>query len=250
MAAAIKVINLDRRKDRYDEFVSKFNHINDINDCYFKDIPLFRVSAINGIDLIKDLKDKGLYDDPIIKSIHNLTREIPKAVLGCFLSHYFTIKEISKELNDDNDYVIILEDDVFFTDSDLKRSFDHIDNFIKTNDVDLVYLSGRFTEHFVPRNTSFFEKKSSNLFLRLKGKGYDWDRTAVSYLITKKGSEKIYKYILNYVDSNNFEAIDNILINCRGNIYDFFPHLFYCKPDYNTDIQKHNLKNTIHTNFL
>jgi GR25 family glycosyltransferase involved in LPS biosynthesis len=246
----IKVINLDKRPQRFTTFMSGLNRtaLNSIN--------VSRFSAIDGSNLVDDLIAKGLKSDPIFKLLSDLNTSIPRGELGCLLSHYFVLREI--EQNDslhDNDYVLIFEDDVLFTDYDLTKYFEHIDEFIKANinKADLIYVTGRWTPHFISKKMHFFERKSKHFFLRKTGSGYDWDRGAVAYICTKDGAKKIIDRILNYFKvEKNWKAVDNIFLLTNDNImcYDFFPHIFYCLPDVDTDIQGHHLGNKINTNEL
>jgi GR25 family glycosyltransferase involved in LPS biosynthesis len=245
MVSLIKVINLDKRPERLNTFNAN------IQNSILKTIPVERFSAINGIDLINDIKTKQLNDDPIFEALNKLNIIVPKGELGCLLSHYFVLKEvIQNDKLSDNDYVLIFEDDVFFTDYDQTKYFEHIDEFIKSNQVDFVFVSGRWQPHFIAKSMNFFERKSKHFFQRKAGKGYDWDRCAPAYICTKEGARKMYMRVLSqFADKKQWMAIDNIYSMSTSNVvtYDFFPHIYYCKPDYQTDIQGHHLSDKIQT---
>lgn len=245
MIKLIKVINLDKRPERFESFIKNVQNSNLSNHN------IERFSAINGLDIINDIQNKNLNNDPIFETLINLNINIPRGELGCLLSHYFILKEISQnsDLNDD-DLVLIFEDDVFFTDYDDNKFFEHIEEFTKTNQVDLLFVSGRWQRHFIARSMNFFERKSKHFFKRIGGQGYDWDRCAPAYICTKKGAHKMYLRVLNtFKEKKRWIAIDNIysLSTIDVNVYDFFPHIYYAKPDYQTDIQGHNLSNKINT---
>ena len=82
------VINLDRRPDRYADFLSRIP---------FDSLLCKRFSAIDG----KDIINYSVKENPY--------------VMGCHLSHKKILEIV---INDDNikndDFVIIFEDDVFF----------------------------------------------------------------------------------------------------------------------------------------
>jgi GR25 family glycosyltransferase involved in LPS biosynthesis len=246
----IKVINLDKRPQRFKTFMSG------LKNTALNNIKVERFSAIDGSNLVDDLKSKGLKGDPIFKTLIDLNMSIPRGELGCLLSHYFVLREIEQnEYMQDNDYVLIYEDDVFFTDYDVTKYFEHIDEFVKETEVDLIYVSGRWRQHFLPSSNgmSFFERKSKHFFLRKNGNGHDWDRCTPAFIYTKVGAKKIINRILNYfIVTKRWNAIDNILSLTNDNVvcYDFFPHIFYAKPDFETDVQGQNLANKINTNEL
>lgn len=239
----IKVINLDRRPERWDIFLKKQK--NTALQKYNAE----RFSAINGVDILEDIGKKKLTGDPIFKLLSKLNTEIAKGELGCLLSHYFVFKEIMLDDNlQENDLVLVFEDDVFFTDYDIQKYLNHIDEFIKTNTFDILYVSGRWKPHYIPKNLSFFDRKSRHMFLRMNGSGYDWDRGNIAYILTKNGAKKFYHNVLNYFEKNKiWTAIDKIVPIKNENIvsYDFFPHIFYSPVDYQTDIQCDNMNNTI-----
>jgi hypothetical protein len=134
-----------------------------------------------------------------------------------------------------------------------ENTFNNIDDFIKSNDVDILYVAGRWIPNYVPKNMSFFEKKSNYFYKRINGNGNDWDRCASGYICTKKGSQKLCDKIITYFNNKKkWCAIDNIyVISCNNIIaYDFFPHIYYAKINYNTDVQGINIMNTINTNIF
>lgn len=248
MVNLIKVVNLDKRQERFVTFMNQLQNSNLSNHA------VERFSAIDGLNIINDLKTKKLEGDPIFSALLSINLNIPKGELGCLLSHYFVLKEISQNvlLNND-DLVLIFEDDVFFTDYDNNKFFEHIEEFTKTNQVDFVFISGRWQKHFIPRNMNFFERKSKHFFKRIGGNGYDWDRCAPAYICTKEGATKMCSRVIEQIkEKKQWMAIDNIysLFTPNINVYDFFPHIYYAKPDYQTDIQGHNLSNKIHTSEL
>jgi len=246
MIKLIKVINLDRRPDRLKDFINQFTNSN------LNTLTCERFSAIDGVNLIKDITNKKIENDPIFQALKNIDDPIPRGELGCLLSHYFVLKEIENNTNlNDDDLVLIFEDDVFFTDYNDEKFFDHINTFHKINKFDFIFLSGRWKKHFIPKNMTFFERSTKHIFKRISGNGYDWDRCAPAYLCTKHGAHQMIQRILEQFNAyKKWNAIDNIYTKSTSELitYDFFPHIYYLKPDYQTDIQGIHLQNKIFAN--
>lgn len=243
MTSLIRVINLDKRPERLNNFYKSID-VSKLDKTLIR-----KFSAIDGHNLINDIKMKGFENDPIFEVLRNLDISVPKGELGCLLSHYFVLREIQTNGNlNDNDYVLIFEDDVHLTNYDETTYFEHIDEFINTNDVDFIFVSGRWKPHFIPKSMNFFERKSKHFFKRVSGQGHDWDRCAPAYICTKKGAIKMCERVLaQFKDNRKWIAIDNIYSIASIDLitYDFFPHIYYSVPDYQTDIQGVHLKSKI-----
>lgn len=239
-------INLDRRVDR-NQTVK-----NNLVNLGFRNENIKRFSAIDGKNLIEDLKKKNYDQDEIIDSIIESMKRLDKTLsigeIGCMLSHYFLLKDIYNNSSiSENSLIFIFEDDFFINQSYLQtKSFDTITNeiidFDKNNNWDLIYLGGRFNQNFIPKpeNFNFFNKINRNIFLRIKGQSWDWDRTTHSYVVKKKNIANIYNLILKNFQSNNLiEQIDSLYNNSTSKIltFDHFPHLFYSPMNWSSDIQ-------------
>lgn len=248
MIKLIKVINLDKRPKRFETFLKNISNSN------FKNNNIERFSAIDGLDIIDDIKAKKLESDQIFKELSNLDINIPRGELGCLLSHYFVLNEISQNVKlSDDDFVLIFEDDVFFTDHDNGIYFDQIEEFAKTNKVDFLFVAGRWQKHFIPKSINFFEQKSKHFFKRISGQGYDWDRCSPAYICSKNGAREMSLRVLTqFIKIKKWIAIDTIYAQSTKNIlsYDFFPHIYYSERDYETDIQGIQLTNKINTSEL
>lgn len=237
MVNLIKVINLDRRTDRFVNFMNQIMKSN-LSNCKIE-----RFSAIDGSNLINDIKNKHLENDPIFDSLKKINLSVPNGEFGCLLSHYFVLKEIENNADlKEDELVLIFEDDVFFTDYNDSVFYEYID----TQKLDFLFISGRWKKHFIPQPQSmkFFERLNKHIFKRINGHGYDWDRCAPAYMCTKKGARLMCERIINQFNSGEWKAIDNIysLSTLEINTYDFFPHIYYALPNYETDIQGENLK--------
>ena len=239
----IKIINLDRRKDRMDTM------LENLEKTSFRNYPIERFSAINGIDLIEDIKTKKLDNDIIWKILSGFKKgDIPKGQLGCFLSHYFLMKKIWLDSTIDlNQMIIIMEDDVHFSKNNYSEEITDIINFDKTNVFDLIYISGRFQKNFTCNNEKMYKKETSFIFKRLNGRGHVWDRTTNSFIIKKKSVPIILDFFIKFLQER-FEPVDCIFLRSSIMKYDVFPHLFYSPMNYSTDIQGKHVRDTININ--
>ncbi len=96
---------------------------------------------------------------------------------------------MNNENLEDNDSVLILEDDVFFTNDDLREAFKNIKESTKSLEIDILYISGRFEKYFQDKNINIFERKLQIYLRELKIKVMQ-DMTGIEQLylilITKK----------------------------------------------------------------
>ena len=166
------MINLDTRPDRIQSFQTAH-----------PDITYSRISAVNGATL------------PLTKSLYDLcqhnTFQWKKSVIACALSH---ISVWTKIVQDNSTYTLILEDDVRFIDNWIKYIKDIPD------DAELLYLGGvlpanrpvldkaleKVNEHWsklIPN--TFFTKEPIATF----------HFCAYSYILTKKGAQKLLDYL-------------------------------------------------------
>lgn len=249
-----KYINLDRRTDRNDDVRKKL-----IDILGFDEKQIERFSAIDGLNLVSDLKKKNLISNDFIDMIINKSINVKAPVLACMLSHYFLLTSIM--FNDsipDDSIIFIFEDDFFISNEQLKKHsladiIEEIKIFQTENKInwDMIYLGGRFTKNFEPKNKNFFTQITTNLYLRIKGGGNDWDRTTHNYLVKKSNISNIIKCYHEHVfkSSKSFE-VDSFYngIADKLKMYDYLPHFFYSLRNYTTDIQ--NTKLIINTSTI
>lgn len=245
------IINLDRRKDKWDEVIKKFKKNKKLNKELNKE-NIVRISAFDGYDHQNELKRYNLENHSIIKLLQNYNSMGPKGVFGCIMSHIITLYNIL--LNDkygDDDYFCICEDDLFLT-KDFNDAFSKLKNSdLKALNVDFLYLGGRFFEHFDPYEDKFvsfddffIKTENPNIFQRTKLKDSHpiWERTTHSYIVRKGICKKLINLISMRIPSSigfSFKPIDWIYHDLVNDIkmFDFFPHLFYSPLNYKTDIQ-------------
>lgn len=239
-----RYINLDRRPDRNANTVKKLVDILGFNSSNVK-----RFSAIDGSNIVEDLRNKNYMENNFIKILQSLKLKVKYGELGCLLSHYFVLEEI---YNDDticvNSFVFIFEDDFFINDTYLEKNnlFNilsklHCSKLDDENLWDIIYFGGRFKKNFIPSNMNFFAHSFDNFYSRIKGWGGDWERTTHNYLLKKKNIGKILNSIKQYYlyESSPTIQVDKMYSSLSKKIYTFdhFPHLFYSPMNYSTDIQ-------------
>jgi GR25 family glycosyltransferase involved in LPS biosynthesis len=248
----ITIINLDNRPDRYEKTISL------INNSAMKNCWLQRFSAINGYNLIHDLTEKQLIEDPILPILKNMRQEIACGELGCFLSHYFLLKKIAEDMTLNNDdLILIMEDDIKLA-SNFNDRFSNVIREIRNQNenVNIIYMGGRFHENFEPKNYEFFDKWSGNIYLRnlqrllqsypnqsfddlLEPRCENYDRTTHSYIIRKRVAQSMSQYMVQFLlSTQNFLSLDTYIYGMMKPTFDVFPHLFYSPLHYGeSDIQ-------------
>lgn len=229
------IINLDRRKDRWDEFLSRLKQSPELNKDTF-----IRISAFDGYNHVNEIKRYNLQDNRILNVLKN--KKVSTGVLGCLLSHYITLETIL--LNDDikeDEYVGIYEDDFMYS----KNYEINYKKFKEINlnelNIELLYLGGRFTPNFSinGKHSNMFEKTSHpNIYYRTSGSGSFWDRTTHCYIVKKKICKDLIDFIIK-TNRTRLTPIDIVYGSIKKEIktFDFFPHLYYSTMNYKTDVQ-------------
>ena len=253
----VRYINLDRRFDRNEDTITKLIDILGFNPSSIK-----RFSAIDGSNIVEDLRNKNYINDDIIKILQSANLNVRTGELGCLLSHYFLLKEIVCDTSiPNNSNVFIFEDDFFINTSYLEtNNLTDILNKLNSSKLnnsnlwDMIYFGGRFGLNFSPSNlniTKFFSHSFDNFYLRIHGIGMDWDRTTHNYLVKKNNIPKILQCILEYYLNETKTKItiqvDHMYcsLSKKINMYDYFPHLFFSPMNYSSDIQ--HSRTTINT---
>ena len=215
------VINLDRRKDRYNGFLNRIPFDSDVCE---------RFSAVDG----KNIKEFKNNDNPF--------------VIGCHLSHKSILKlVVEDETIKDDDIILIFEDDVFFSDSfseEINKLVNYLKNLKKMNY--LVYIGGRFTHKFQPSCSKAWKawnKIIDNIYL--KNTSYysynDCDRTTNVLILSKYTCKQILDKTKNVSTSIPIDTLYNGIKKYIPDIeiYDVFPHICYSPINYMTDIQNY-----------
>lgn len=248
------VINLDRREDRFQEFVDRVNK----NGIMFPRMERF--PAIDGEklfdrypmtlepDLLKFVKT--MVTEQLWTSDWGLTEGKEglwsAGEMGCLFSHYSIL---SKIVNDDTlietDVCLVMEDDLFMND-DFNEEMTRIGNvlseasFVKDHEIELLWIAGRSDPHFEAKDKDMpgiYERITDRLFLRkamnLKNT-HDWYRQTTGYLLSKTGAQKM----MDSLESRYFvKPVDHAMLDSHVKQFDWFPHLGYSPLDYKTDVQ-------------
>lgn len=207
------IINLDTRRDRWDNLIKAEPYLEK---------NAIRIPGVNG----KTLK--------MNQFIYNLFEknqfQWKKSVIGCNLSHIQTWSQILKE--NEGDLFLVLEDDVRFNSNWIKiwnNSVDHI-----PEDAELLYLGG-----VLPPNKSalplcseqvnkYWNKiKPNMLFSPLPLPIFHF--CAYSYILTRKGAQKIIDYLTNST-KKSFTVSDHLLGSPDVGLNKYFinPQISYC----------------------
>ena len=188
----IKIINLERRKDRKNDMIKRLENLN-IKEYEF----------INAVDSI------NLKNNIIIKKLFKLNR---KVLIACALSHINIWLQLLKDR--DNDYYIIMEDDVKLS-QNFKNVIKNNKNLIKEKE--FIYFGystyDKDKKKIQKRNT---EKKFIKFQKDIYVGGY------FTYSINKLGSYKLLKYLINNPTNR---AIDFLNIQANLNSYEYYEHI-------------------------
>ena len=177
------VVSLDRRKDRWDSLCKEYPLLASCS-CRF--------SAIDGkrLELTQGLFDLFKYNDFIWK----------KSVMGCALSHILLWFQLAMEKPPVNSY-LVLEDDVRFENKFFEEKWPAISETIP-QDAELLYLGGVlpgnkniYKDCLEPVNECWATIKPNTCFSR-NGPSPVFHFCTYSYMITRKGAEKIINGVL------------------------------------------------------
>ena len=248
------VINLERRKDRWDDFLKNKN-----STC-LKNETFIRFNAFDGTNYENELKRFDMENHIIVKALKKFHLSVAKGVFGCLMSHMLVLMEIinNPDINDE-DYVGIYEEDFCFSSNFDKRYQEFKKINLSSYDIDFIYLGGRFGPDFDCRNApdfdKMFEKTSHQNIVQRKNmlyRNFNWDRGAFSFIIKKSKCQNLVDSIkVGFLKKEygliQFEAVDYIYTNSYNKLkmFDYLPHLYYSRVNFNSDIQGNHLSNQI-----
>ena len=212
------VISLDNQSDKYNEFLGRIP---------FDSTLCSRFSAIDGTNIIKYEKDENPY------------------TMGSHLSHKAILQNVINDMSiNDEDYVIIFEDDVFFQDT-FMQEIEKIKLNKDTFDLNsIIYIGGCFNPYFYPSTLSGWNNIKENIYLRNDNKvnSSNYNRSAHTIILTKFACKEIInktKHVRVSID------IDILYTDIRNYIpemklYELFPHVCYSPVNYKPEIQNKN----------
>jgi len=200
------LINLDRRQDRFK------NYLLNNGDTYPN---ITRFSAIDGKKY--DFTNyKTLFDISEYNKFNNIknpyeSHKYRKGVLGCALSHYilWNIIKDNDKLND-NDYVLILEDDLKFS-NDFNLELNQLLEYIHyDNDWDVIFLG--FTDY-----KNYNDNRVNDMLIKFSGELRMRGGGTFAYFIRKKAAKKYIDFAHKYkiqqsVDFFMIELFDKMTV--------------------------------------
>jgi GR25 family glycosyltransferase involved in LPS biosynthesis len=214
-----KVINLERRPDRLEEFTKKIKELNcDVKYDVFK--------AVDGktLKMTDELKKIFEIQPGFVGKRHKITHGYNTGVLGCALSHINIWKELANSDLDENAIYIVFEDDVEFEENFVVR-WNNTYNKIKDNlDWEIIFLGlhhdddgTRYKDIDICEGVKQYSKE-----LRIFGGGTH------GYTIRKKGAKKL----LELIDKLKVQQpIDHFMIDQFDTmtVYKTYPYLVTAK---------------------
>jgi GR25 family glycosyltransferase involved in LPS biosynthesis len=219
----INIINLDRRKDRLNQFYE-----NNPGLLGFVE----RVRAVDG----KELK----LDRQMVKLFRKNNFAWKKSVMGCALSHYNIWKQLVNEKSAKINNYLILEDDVRFINTYQQDMVNSLKNL--PDDWDILYLGG-----VLPINRENYphvlEKVTGNWFRIMpnpcfSGGGENipiYHHCTYSYIINRKSAQKL----IDIVDEHGiYTSLDHLLMGLslnNGKIFVHYPSVTYSFQDEDED---------------
>ena len=201
------IVNLDRRPDRWENFIKNAKDLDFLN--------YERFSAVDG----KLIKNSSQLQQIFESNDYYMRR----GMVGCLLSH---VKIYTELINSEYDYFTVLEDDVEFT-PDFKNKYDNIMSQVNNKNWDLIFLghhvrdTRRQADELVKDKMPILTKRDAywSFLNSLGGTG--------GYIISKIGAQKL----LDFIDKNggSSNGIDT-LIQKSANVLDIYyptPHLIF-----------------------
>jgi len=205
----IKIVNLKRRQDRKEEMIKKLNDAN-ITSYDF-------IEAVDGKELKPTLEIK--------KQFEGNNFRYRRGVIGCSLSH---MKIFNMLANDkENDYYVILEDDITFVEG-FKQKLDYMFNYAEKNNLDYLFIGEERIKEQWNDCAVTFNKSTRNTY------------GSFGYVISKNACNKFLQY---YSENPIYCAIDDHRLYKNIGIQMYLPDKYivksiaYQKGNTDTDIQ-------------
>ena len=218
------VINLEHRSDRLQTFWNNQSYLRTM--C--KTVP-----AVNGRTI------------PLTKDLHRLFRDNDfnwkKSVMGCALSHFAVWRHVAS-----SETTLVFEDDAVLV-PEFVEKWNSIANDMPS-DADVVLLGGvlppnkpAFPSIVEQVNANFAKVAKNTLFSSIKRRYFHF--CAYSYILTKKGAEKLCQLVN---EKGIFTSADHMIVNHGDellNIYFTTPLLAGCIQDDDPVYQKADFNN-------
>ena len=201
------VVNLDRRPDRWETFIK--NADNSIKFLSYE-----RFSAVDG----KNIKNSCQLQQIFENNDYNMRR----GMIGCLLSH---VKLYTDLINSENDYFIILEDDIEFT-PNFEDKYNNVLSQLSDKSWDFLFLG----HHVKDKNKQNEELNRDKTPVITKRNAY-WSFLnslggTGGYIITKQGAIKLLDFINKSGSTNGIDTLIQKSAN-ELDIYYTNPHLIF-----------------------
>jgi glycosyl transferase family 25 len=235
------VINLERRKDRYEYTM---NHLKKFNIDHDK-INIFK--AFDGTHLNNNGKKYLYYKELFFKQIeknkiknmsynYNYFDYFTKGEVGCFMSHLILWK---KMIDEDIENAIIFEDDCVFNESFLPTMNKVLTEDIKKiDDFLIIWIGGKMVDNY---SNHMNIKITENISIKREPHPYG----TFSYILSKKGATILFKYVFNRFRGNLpvDHFIDESFMNNNRKQYIVSPFLCFSQTSNDkTSIFKSNIR--------
>ena len=196
----IHIVNLERRKDRKKKMIENLDGNNITNYEFFK--------AFDGSTMVGTYTLKQLFEGNDFAN--------NRGVIGCAMSHLTLWKRLLQD--DDNDFYLILEDDIEFTD-DFSEIFDLVRGFEQKDIIFLGYSMKEAERNKIDISNTTLQLNKLNKTRYIGG--------FFSYLINKNGAKKL----IDYIDKNGIKHGIDYLIKKIDTLdcYEVSPQLTFTK---------------------
>lgn len=209
----IKIVNLKRREDRKEEMINKLKNVH-ITEYEF-------IEAVDG-SILEPTQE-------IKKQFEGNNFNYRKGIIGCALSH---MKIFNMLVNDkENDYYIILEDDVSFVDG-FKEKMKYMFEYVQKNNLDYLFIGEEKIKEEMDYGGVEIEKSLRDTY------------GAFGYIISKNACKKFLDY---YAKNPIYCAIDDSRLYTDINIQMYLPNKYIVK---SVSYQQGNPDTDIQNNFM
>jgi GR25 family glycosyltransferase involved in LPS biosynthesis len=227
------LINLNRREDRYENFLKNFE--------YGKEVTRF-----SAVDAKQFNYGDPLFFDNLKNGLKNISKVIKPGIFACTLSHYKVWETIANNENiEEDDLCLIFEDDVMF-----HENFNDIfqEDF---SGVDLIYLGGKkavkefkidkeiFEKYWEPSPQSkylferkMFDKKLPDIFCTCEA--YAMNKRAAKIMTKRYRNELILKHNDHIVE--DIKSIKTSDVGDKIRMFNYFPIICFQAEEMGTDI--------------
>lgn len=167
----IIVINLDRRKEKFDRVSQRIKSLNLTNT-----VKVIRLSAVDGENITSEWLENNSYN--LLENYYDPAkgRGITYGEIGCAISHSMAWDMVNKR--EDIQTALIIEDDAFFSPNFVEQ-IEGISNGLELNEWDYVYLGRKKID----------KRKEISVYPGLVKPYFSY--WCLAYLLNKRGAEKL-----------------------------------------------------------